>query len=263
MGVEDSSLRLMRLQIMSYIKTKGVILKEINVGEADKIVTIFSRNRGKISGSAKGARRQKSRLIAGSQLFCYSEFVLFKGKDMYSITSCDVIEPFYEIRKDLVKLTYAAHINEIILDIVQEELPSTKVLQLFLNSLYMLSKTEKAPEHIARVFEMRLMALLGYAPYVRGCQKCGSDDFKDLSFSFKSCGFLCRNCKEDDRYAMNLSEGCARAINYIMYSNMKTVFNFDVSKSVLLELEKLSKRYLKDRLDREYNKLNFLKMLNS
>ena len=248
---------------MSYIKTKGVILKEINVGEADKIVTIFSRNKGKISGSAKGARRPKSRIIAGSQLFCYSEFVLFKGKDMYSITSCDVIEPFYEIRNDLVKLTYAAHINEIVLDVVQEELPSTKVLQLFLNSLYMLSKTEKAPEQIARVFEMRLMAILGYAPSVKGCLKCGSEDFTDLSFSFKSCGFLCRKCKEDDRYALNISEGCARAINYVIYSNIKNIFNFDVSKSVLIELEKLSKRYLKDRLDREYNKLDFLKSLNS
>ena len=149
---------------MSYIKTKGVILKEVNVGEADKILTIFSRNKGKISGSAKGARRPKSALVAGTQLFCYSDLVLFKGKDMYSINSCDVIESFYEIRNDLVKLTYAAHINEIVLDTVQEEQPSTRVLQLFLNSLHMLAKTDKAPEQIARVFEIRLMSILGYAP---------------------------------------------------------------------------------------------------
>ncbi|WP_010244068.1 DNA repair protein RecO [Acetivibrio cellulolyticus] len=248
---------------MSYIKTKGVILKEINVGEADKIVTIFSKNKGKISGSAKGARRPKSSLVAGTQLFCYSEFVLFKGKDMYSLNSCDVIEPFYEIRNDLVKLTYAAHINEIITDIVQEEQPSARVLQLFLNSLYMLSKTEKAPEQIARVFEIRLLSILGYAPSVRGCIKCGSEDFTDFSFSFRKCGFLCKQCIEDDRYALSLSEGAARAIHYIVHSNIKSVFNFDVSNKVLRELEKVSKRYLKDRLDREYNKLEFLKTLNS
>lgn len=244
---------------MSYIKTKGVILKEINIGEADKILTIFSRNKGKIAGSAKGARRPKSRLIAGAQLFCYSEFVLFKGKDMYSINSCDVIEPFYEIRNDLVKLTYAAHINEIVMDNVQEEQPSSKVLQLFLNSLYMLSKTDKSPEQITRVFEIRLMAILGYAPSVMGCLKCGKEDFKDFSFSFKHCGFLCKNCLEDDKFALNLSEGAARAINYIVYSNIKNVFNFEVSNQILFELEKVSKRYLKDRLDRDYNKLNFLK----
>ena len=248
---------------MSYIKTKGVILKEINVGEADKIVTIFSKNKGKITGSAKGARRPKSRFVAGSQLFCYSEFVLFKGKDMYSINSCDVIEPFYEIRNDLVKLTYAAHINEIVIDNVQEEQPSSKVLQLFLNSLYMLAKTEKAPEQIARVFEIRLMAILGYAPLVIGCIKCGKEDFTDFSFSFRNCGFLCKECIADDRYALNLSEGAARAINYIVYSNIKNIFNFEVSKKILGELERVSKRYLKDRLDREYNKLDFLKSLNS
>jgi len=158
---------------MGYIKTKGIVLKEINVGEADKILTIFSKSKGKISGSAKGARRPKSRLIAGTQLFCYSEFVLFKGKDMYSVNSCDVIEPFYEIREDLVKLTYAAHINEIVMDNVQEEQPSGKVLQLFLNSLYMLAKTDKSPDLIARVFEIKLMSILGYTPSVMGCLKCG------------------------------------------------------------------------------------------
>lgn len=244
---------------MSYIKTKGVILKEINVGEADKIVTIFSRNKGKIAGSAKGAKRPKSRLIAGAQLFCYSEFVLFKGKDMYSINSCDVIEPFYEIRNDLVKLTYAAHINEIVMDNVQEEQPSSKVLQLFLNSLYMLAKTDKAPEQITRVFEIRLMAILGYAPSVMGCIKCGREDFKDFAFSFKHCGFLCKQCISDDKFALKLSEGAARAIHYIVYSNIKNVFNFEVSSQILFELEKVSKRYLKDRLDRDYNKLDFLK----
>ncbi|MEN2777304.1 DNA repair protein RecO [Acetivibrio clariflavus] len=246
---------------MSYIKTKGIVLKEMNVGEADKILTIFSKSKGKISGAARGARRPKSRLIAGTQLFCYSEFVLFKGKDMYSVNSCDVIEPFYEIREDLVKLTYAAHMNEIVMDNVQEEQPSSKVLQLFLNSLYMLAKTGKSPDLITRVFEIKLMSILGYAPSVMGCLKCGREDFKDFYFSFEHCGFLCRQCTEGDRYALRLSEGAARAIHYIVYSNMKNVFNFEVSNSILLELEKVSKRYMKDRLDKEYNKLNFLKAL--
>ncbi len=248
---------------MSYIKTKGVVLKEVNVGEADKILTIFSKNKGKISGSAKGARRPKSTLVAGTQLFCYSDLVLFKGKDMYSINSCDVIESFYEIRNDLVKLTYAAYINEIILDTVQEEQPSTRVLQLFLNSLYLLAKTDKAPEQIARVFEIRLMSILGYAPSVRGCINCGNEEFINFSFSFGKCGFLCKQCIKEDRYALCLSEGAARAIHFIVHSNIKNIFSFDVSENVLKELGKVSKRYLKDRLDREYNKLDFLKTLNS
>lgn len=247
---------------MSYIKTKGIVLKEVNVGEADKILTIFSKSKGKISGAAKGARRPKSRLIAGTQLFCYSEFVLFKGKDIYSVSSCDVIEPFYEIRKDLVKLTYAAHINEIVSDIVQEEQPSSKVLQLFLNSLYMLAKTDKSPQLITRIFEIRLMAILGYAPSVTGCIRCGREDFKDFYFSFKHCGFLCKHCIGDDLYAFKLSEGAARAINYIVYSKMKNIFNFEVSSPILLELEKVSKRYIRDRLDKEYKKLDFFKNIN-
>ena len=116
---------------------------------------------------------------------CYSEFVLFKGKDIYSINSCDVIEPFYDIRNDLERLTYAAHMTELINDVIQENQPATKVLQLFLNSLYLLSKTGRSPMQIVRVFELRLLSILGYAPSVGGCVVCTNSQFDSMSFSFQ------------------------------------------------------------------------------
>jgi DNA repair protein RecO (recombination protein O) len=119
---------------MSYLKTKGIVIREVNTGEADKVLTIFSRHNGKITGFAKGARRPKSKFIAGTQYLCYSEFVLYKNADMFSINNCDVIEPFYEIRNDMEKLTYSAHIVDILNDVVQENQPSGKILQLFLNT---------------------------------------------------------------------------------------------------------------------------------
>ena len=247
---------------MSYIKTKGIVIKEVNTGEADKILTVFSRNIGKIVCSAKGARRPKSRLVAGTQLFCYSEFVLFKGKDIYSINSCDVIEPFYDIRNDLTKLTYSAHMIEIINDVIVEDQPATKVLQLFLNSLHLLSKTEKLPEQIVRIFEIRILSILGYAPSVRECLNCGSEKYDNMQFSFIKSGFICDDCSISERNTIKISGGTAKAINHIVYSNIKELFNFEVSELVLNELGKISKRYLKDKLERDYKKLDFLKILN-
>lgn len=250
---------------MSYIKSKGIVTKEVNVGEADKILTIISKSHGKISALAKGARRPRSKLIAGTQFLCYSNFVLFKGKSMYHVNSCDVIEPFYKIRNDIVRLTYSVHMVDILNDAVQESQPAAKILQFFLNTLHMLTRTDKDPELVTRIFELRLLSILGYAPYVNGCIICDMKDLKDISFSFKKCGFICSKeiCKTNDQYAMNLLPGTARTINHIVNSKMEDLFRFDISPEVLKELGKISQRYLRDRLERDYKKLDFLKHLDA
>ncbi len=246
---------------MSNIKVKGIVIREVNTGEADKVITIFSKNEGKISAYARSARRQRSSISAGTQLLCYSEFVLYKGKSMNSVNSCDVIEPFYEIRNDVVKLTYAAHMVDIINDVVQENQPAIRTLQLFLNTLHMLAKTDKSPELLARIFELRLLTILGYAPYVKSCMVCGKDEIEKFHFSFRQCGFICQQCLAEDRNAMFLSHGAARAIIHIVHSDMKDLFSFTLSDEVLSELSRVCRRYLRERLERDYTRLDFLKTL--
>lgn len=248
---------------MSYLETKGIVIKEVNTGEADKIVTLFSKTHGKISAFAKGARRPKNKAAAGTQFLCYGEFILFPGKDLYSVSSCQVIEPFYSIRNDIERLTYAAHFVDIVGDIIQENQPSSRLLQLFLNSLHMLTREDKSPELIARIFELRCLSILGYAPYVKGCMICGRTDVKKVGFSFKKCGFICddHGCMTHDEYALELSVGASRAICHIVHSRIQELFNFKVAPEVLQELGKITKRYLRERLERDYTKLDFLKEL--
>lgn len=247
---------------MGYIRTNGVVIKEVNTGEADKIITILTKGQGKISAFAKSARRPKSSLIAGSQFLCYSDFVLFKGKDMFSINSSDVIESFYEIRNDIFKLTYSAHMVDIISDVIQENQPAGKVLQLFLNTLHMLAKTDKSPELLTRIFEIRLLSILGYAPYVSACINCSKEENEDLMFSFRRCGLICSACIPQDPYAVKILPGTAKALQHMVHSKMQNLFSFNLSQDVLNELARISKRYLKDRLERDYNKLDFLKSLD-
>jgi len=248
---------------MGYVKTKGIVIKEVNLGEADKIITIFSRHSGKISALAKGARRPKSKNVAGTQLLCYSDFVLYKGKQMYIVNSSEVLEPFYELRNNLVNLTYSAHIVDIIFDVIQENQPATKVLQLFLNTLYMLAKTDKSPELVTRIFEIRVLSILGYAPFVNGCMICGEGDLNKVAFSFKNCGFICSHgdCIVQDPYAVKILPGTAKALFYIVNARMNDLFSFSVSPEVLRELGKISSRYLRERLEKDYSKLDFLKNL--
>lgn len=248
---------------MSYLNIKGIVIKEVNVGEADKIITLLTKQKGKVKVSAKGARRPKSSFAAGTQFLSYSDFMLFSGKDMYSLNSCEIIETFYEIRNDIEKLTYAAHFVELVNDTVQENQPAGKVLQLFLNTLHMLAKTEKQPELLARIFELRLLVIDGYAPHISGCSVCGRDDCEVYAFSFIKCGLICKGCAVQDHFAIELSGGTIKALTHIVYSKIEDLFNFNVSQIVLDELGRITKRYLRDRLEKDYTKLDFLKQFKA
>jgi len=248
---------------MSYIKVSGIVIKEVNTGEADKIITIFSRERGKITASAKGARRPKSKFSACTQLFGYNNYVLFSGREIYSVNSCEVVEPFYEIRNDIIKLTYASHFVDIISDTVQEGQPAVKILKLLLNSLYILSRTDREAELIARIFELRFLALAGYAPQVSGCCVCGKETGSSFSFSFKKCGLICSDekCMSQDIFSQELSPGAVRALRHIIYSKSSELFNFSLSPQVLEELGRISRRYLRERLEKDFTKLDMLKKI--
>ena len=248
---------------MGFLKTQGIVIKEVNTGEADKIITLFSRNRGRISALSRGGKRPKSKLAAASQIMCYGEYVLYSGREIYTVNSCEVIEPFYEIRNDIVKLTYAAHFMDIVLEIGQENQPAPKLLQLLLNSLYMLAKTDKQPELVSRIFELRALATAGYAPYVRQCMNCGQDTEKFFSFSLEKCGFLCdrEECLTTDRSSILLSPGAAMAIRHIVYARMEELFSFGLSTEVLDELGQITRKYLRQQLDRDFSKLDFLKSI--
>jgi len=98
--------------------------------------------------------------------------------------------------------------------------------------------------------------------WVSSCIKCGSTVFDSMYFSFLKCGFLCSKCLENDKGALKISEGAAKALNYIVHSKMSNLFSFEVSESVLDELGKVSQRYMKERLEKNYTKLDFIKTLD-
>lgn len=245
---------------MGYLKTSGLVINEINTGEADRIITIFTKNDGKLSAIARNSKKSGNRISSGTQLLCFSDFMMFKGKELYNVTSCEIICSFYELSHDIVKLTYVSHILEIVNDTVQESQNYYRVLRLLLNVLYLLSDTKKDAELIIRIFEMRLMKYLGYLPEMRTCSVCGKEHENEF-FSFDKCGLICINCISNEERYFPISQGCKMAIKKILFSNHKDIFSFNVSDEVKMELGKISSRYLNERLEKNYEKLNFIKFL--
>ena len=124
---------------------------------------------GKISCVAKGARRPRSALLAGTQIFCFGEYLVYSGTKTYHINSVEPIEVFYNLRVDLDKLKYAVHINKIIQDITHENQNCYKILQLMLNTLYTISETDKDLDLILGIFKLRLLCILGFTPRIEAC----------------------------------------------------------------------------------------------
>ena len=235
---------------MGIIKTKGIILSESNMNDFDKMVTILTPN-GKIGCAAKGARRPKSLLMSGTQLLCFGEYLLYKSSSSYLMNSCDTIEIFYNIRTDLDKLKYASHITKIINDVTYENQNTYKILQLYLNTLYMISEQEKDLNFVLSVFKLRLACLLGFMPEIKKCNGCKTEENLN-SFSLKENGFKCSSCSKTDKSAIQISDSTKNAIQYIALADAKKIYSFNISKENLKELEIVCKLYLNDKLEKEY-----------
>lgn len=236
---------------MKTVRTKGIIIAEKVLSDFDKMLTILTPNMGKIECVAKGARRPKSLLMAGTQFLCFGDYLLYKGSDNYSMNSCETIEVFYNLRTDLDKLKYASYITKIINDVTTENQNNYKILQLYLNTLYVLSNTEKDLELIASIFRLRLLSIIGYRPEVNECKLCKQKE-NIVKFSIKENGFLCKNCTKSDAGAIEMQETTKDAIRYIILSDAKRIYSFQIPKESIEELKIISKLYLTEKLEKEY-----------
>ena len=235
---------------MSVFKTKGIVLLESNMGDNDKMLTILTPN-GKIGCSAKGAKRPKSNLMAGTQYLCFGEFSLYKSASSYTINIAEPIEIFYNVRLDIDKLTYASKVTKLVNEVTDENQNTYRVLQLTLNTIYMFSESDKDLDFIYSIFKMRLLSIIGFKPVIEGCSTC--NEKKVSYFSLKDNGFKCEACGKQDKGAIKLSDTTIKAIRYIIRSDAKKIYSFDLSDENKAQLKMIAKLYLNKCLDKEFD----------
>ena len=233
---------------MGTIKMSGIIISENNLGDYDKMLTMLTPGLGKISCVAKGARRQRSALLAGTQFLCFGEYLMYRGANTYNINSCETIEVFYKLRTDLDKLNYAVEITKIIRDVTEENENCYKILQLFLNTLYTLSETDKKPELILSIFKLKLLCFLGFTPRITECANCKKE--KISYFSLRDNGFKCSTCGKQDKSCLQMSESTQNAIKYIVMAPPKKLFSFNLKDESLNELKLITKLYFNEKLEK-------------
>lgn len=246
---------------MGIIKLRGLVLREVKFNESDKILVVLTKEKGKRSIAAKRARLTKSPFISGAQQFCYCDFVVYdNNKDIMNLNQLELIGSFHHIREDLFKLSYAAYFMEIAENVTMEEIISTDLLKLTLKVLQLLNKTAYNFKLLARIYELRVIKLLGYMPETTKCVNCGCELEEPFYFSSELGGILCNRCKVDKK-AINISTGTLKALNYILFSDMSNLFNFSVSDKVLTELTLITRVYLLIHTNHRFKTLEFLEQL--
>ncbi len=249
---------------MSQVKTSGIVLKTTKYGETGIIATLLTRDFGRVSAIAQGVRTKKSRLLSGLQLFAYSEIVMYKAKQkngLYHLDEMDVLEGFSSLRCDLSKMAYATYFADCAKEAANEDSPDDEILSLVLNTLFATDRSLCDFEKIKTVFEWRLAAILGYAPNLCGCLKCGSD--KIFGLSLREGTAFCENCGKDKQDIAKLTQGMCNIIEYITASDSKRIFSFDANENVINYLSRVSEGYLSTQLDHEFKTLDYLKKVRA
>lgn len=243
------------------LKTDGLILREQNTGESDRLVTVLTGDCGVVRAFVHSARKVKSNMLSSTALLTYSSFTLYKGKDSFNISDAQPLEVFFELRSDVTKLALAQYFCELAAELSPQEgdgTASREYLRVVLNALHFLAKEKKPPALLKAVVELRLMSLSGYMPDLVACGECG-EYITDVMFLDLVTGSLyCKNCRPAGD-ASELSSEVVSAMRHIALSDIEKLFFFSLSEKRLSELEELTEKYLILRTQHAYKTLDFYK----
>lgn len=243
------------------LTTKGLILREIKTGESDRILTILTPENGVISAAAKASMRPKNKLFSATGLFGYSDFTLFEGRTMFQVNEASSIELFFGIREDIESLALATYLAELVRIFSPTGTEAESILQLTLNSFYLLANHKKSVCVIKPVFELRSFAESGFMPNLVACEKCGK--YEDVAFHFdvKDGSILCLECSQRHRLVPNIDGTVLAALRHIVFSDAKKIFNFEISEEPLQTLQKVVEEYMLSNIEYPPKSLSFYKSL--
>lgn len=241
---------------MSTFKDRGIVIKEMSVGESDKMVTLLLKEHGKVTVSARGAKNQKSKLAPATQLFAYCDYIIFQGNGFLSITQGELIENFYCVRDEFERFCYGCFFLEMTDKMIFAQMPVKKVLFLLIKSLQALSKKVIPAALVSVIFQFKFMQIEGLSPITSKCAVCGESELNERYFGGN--GIICRNCISSNVKYTKISEPSICAIEYILSSETAELFNFSVSDAVLNELKDASDIFRQINLDFHFKSLELM-----
>ena len=259
--------------------TNGIVTRVYDVGASDKMLNIITGDRGRIGVMVKGGRSPSSKLRAISQLYTYANLEISQKGNIYWLRSGSVINPFYELSEDIVRMSLASYLCEMANELTDEGVEDDSIMRLLLNSLHLICQGKKDLRIIKAVFEMRAAAISGYCPELSYCAYC-REPFADFTYLDIMGGkLICTDClskKGDKKIEISkefeympeasilrgLSPSALAALRYIVSAPDGKIFSFELKDDrETEELASATESYILNHLERSFDSLAFYKQV--
>ena len=225
-------------------KCEGIVIRTTDYGETNKIITIFTREWGKIGVMARGAKKPNSRLSSVTQLFTHGYFLVQRGSGLGSLQQGEIATSLRSIGEDIFLTAYASYIIELTDKCTDEKKPNPFHFELLLQTLNYMNEGYE-PDILMNIYEMKMLNVMGLYPVLNQCSVCGSTD-GHFSFSIREGGFICHRCLEKDRYHYKLSPATVKLLRLFYYFDLSRLGNISVKAETKAELKNVIDAYYEE-----------------
>jgi DNA repair protein RecO (recombination protein O) len=243
-------------------RVEAVVLRHSDYGEADRLLTLYTRQLGKTRALAKGARKIASRKAGHIEPFTHVKLQLAKGRDMLILTQADTVDAYLPLREDLILTSHASYVMELLDRFTYEdETESPSAFRLLTETLSRLA-SKSDPWLVIRYYEMRLLDHLGFRPQLFECANCRREiKAEDQYFSFSAGGVICPRCGQGLPNLHTISVEALKYLRHFQRSSYAEATRAKPGLDIQQETETLMQGYFTYLLERELNTPGFLKKI--
>ena len=243
-------------------KTRGVVLKHAPLGEADRILTLCTHDRGKVRAVARGVRRTKSRLSGHLEPLTHVRVSIAEGRSLDHLGEAETVHSFRILREDLGRMSVAVHLCELVDRFTAEGAPAPEVLDLLLTVMAILEAGESSPMLVC-AFQVKILGYSGFGPEVQRCAWCRAElEPDDHVFSSAAGGILCPSCRVGSEDALlSVSMNAIKVLRYLQRQNVRRAQALKVSAELSGQVERLLSAYVTYVLERELKSTGFMKLV--
>jgi len=242
-------------------QTEAVIIKKTKLREADRILTLYTPDMGKIQAVARGVRRPKSKMAGHLELLTHSLVSLARGRNLDTITGSQTINSFLPLKSDLWLISYALYIIELVNQFTAEQDENRPLFQLLLKTMHNLCQSDNKAITL-RYFEINLLGEVGYRPQLQQCVACHSL-LEPITNSFcpGAGGMLCPDCSYHEQLTYPLSVNALKVLRLLQSGQYETINRLRMNAKLSHELEMIMRNYIKYLLEREIKSITWLDTL--
>nr|WP_308000040.1 DNA repair protein RecO [uncultured Merdimonas sp.] len=245
---------------MNQITVTGMVLTAAPIGEYDKRIVILTKERGKISAFARGARRAGNALMGVTEPFAFGTFAIYEGRTSYTLMSASISNYFSELRMDIEGAYYGFYFMDLAGYYAREGNDETQLLKLLYQTFRALLNPHIPNLLIRYIYEIKTVTVNGEGPQVFACMSCGKAE-GPWYFSIRRGGVLCEGCGKYEKDGISLLPSTAYTLQYIMASPIEKLYTFVVTDEVLDQLGQITRDYLGKYVEKRFKSLEILETI--